>query len=119
MHAISLTEKFSLFEDQWTPKIIAQLNGQDVKLAKIQGEFLWHAHDEQDELFHVIRGRMIMEFRDRKVEVGPGEIIVVPKGVEHRPVTEEEVWILLFEPQGIHHTGGVESERTVERSEHI
>jgi mannose-6-phosphate isomerase-like protein (cupin superfamily) len=119
MDAISLTEKFSLFEDQWTPKIIAQLNGQDVKLAKIQGEFLWHAHDEQDELFHVIRGRMTMEFPDRKVEVGPGEIIVVPKGVEHRPVTEEEVWILLFEPQDIHHTGGVASERTVEHSEHI
>ena len=119
MDAISLTEKFSLFEDQWTPKIIAQLNGQDVKLAKIQGEFLWHAHDEQDELFHVILGRMTMEFRDRKVEVGPGEIIVVPKGVEHRPVTDEEVWILLFEPQNIHHTGGVVSDRTVERSEFI
>lgn len=119
MRAISLTEKFGLFNEQWTPKIIAQLNGQDVKLAKIQGEFLWHAHDDQDELFHVIRGRMTMEFRDRKVAVGPGEIIVVPKGVEHRPVTDEEVWILLFEPQDIHHTGGVQSNRTVEQSDHI
>ena len=119
MHAISLIEKFGLFEDQWSPKIIAQLNGQDVKLAKIQGEFLWHAHDEQDELFHVVKGRMTMEFRDRKGDVGPGEIIVVPKGVEHRPVTDEEVWILLFEPQDIHHTGGVQSDRTVEKSEFI
>lgn len=119
MRAISLTEKFGLFNEQWTPKIIAQLNRQDVKLAKIQGEFLWHAHDDQDELFHVIRGRMTMEFRDRKVAVGPGEIIVVPKGVEHRPVADEEVWILLFEPQDIHHTGGVQSNRTVEQSDHI
>ena len=119
MHVISLTDKFGLFEEQWTPKIIARLNGQDVKLAKIQGEFLWHAHDEQDELFHVVKGRMTMEFRDRKVEVGPGEIIVVPKGVEHRPVTNEEVWIMLFEPQDIHHTGGVQSDRTVETSEFI
>ena len=103
MHAISLNEKFGLFNEQWTPKIIAQLNGQDVKLAKIQGEFLWHAHDDQDELFHVIRGRMTMEFRDRNVAVGPGEIIVVPKGVEHRPVTDEEVWILLFRDM---HVGG-------------
>ena len=106
-------------EDQWTPKIIALLNGQDGKLAKIQGEFLWHAQDNQDELFHVIRGRMTMEFSDRKVEVGPFEIIVGPKGVEHRPVTEEELWILLFEPQDIHHTGGVQSDRTVEKSEFI
>ena len=119
MRAISIQEKIGLFDEQWSPKIIAQLNGQDVKLAKIQGEFLWHAHDEQDELFHVIRGCMTMEFRDRKVEVGPGEIIVVPKGVEHRPVTEEEVWILLFEPQDTHHTGGISSERTVERQDHI
>ena len=119
MYVISLYQKFDLFDEQWTPKIIAQLNGQVVKLAKIEGEFLWHAHAEQDELFHVIRGRMTMEFRDRKVEVGPGEIIVVPKGVEHRPVTDEEVWILLFEPQDIHHTGGVVSDRTVERSEFI
>lgn len=119
MHAISIREKFGLFEDQWSPKIIARLNGQDVKLAKIQGEFLWHAHDGQDELFLVVKGRMTMEFRDREVEVGEGEIIVVPKGVEHRPVTGDEVWILLFEPQDIHHTGGVDSERTVHRPEFI
>ena len=119
MKAISIEQKFGLFEAQWTPKIIAQLNGQDVKLAKIQGEFMWHAHAEQDELFHVIRGTMTMEFRNRKVEVGPGEIIVVPKGEEHRPVTEEEVWILLFEPQDTHHTGGQETARTVAQCEHI
>jgi len=119
MNTINLQQKFGLFTDQWSPKIIAQLNGQDVKLAKIQGEFVWHAHAEQDELFLVVHGRMTMEFRDRKTEVGPGEIIVVPKGVEHRPVTTEEVWIMLFEPQEIHHTGGVADDRMVERCEHI
>ena len=119
MQALNLQQKFSLFQDQWSPKIIAQLNGQDVKLAKIQGEFVWHAHDDQDELFHVIQGSMIMEFRDRSVEVGPGEIIVVPKGVEHRPVTKEEVWILLFEPCDIQHTGGVADDRQVDVCDHI
>ena len=119
MKAISIAQKFGLFEEQWTPKIIAQLNGQDVKLAKIQCEFMWHAHAEQDELFHVIKGKMTLEFRDRSVEVGPGEIIVVPKGVEHRPVTQEEVWILLFEPQDTHHTGGQTTARTVEACDHI
>ena len=119
MKALNLHQKFGLFEDQWSPKIIAQLNGQDVKLAKIEGTFVWHAHDEQDELFHVIRGQMTMEFRDRSVDVGPGEIIVVPKGVEHRPVTTAEVWILLFEPHDTAHTGGVEDPRTVENFPHI
>jgi len=119
MKAISIEEKFGLFEEQWTPKIIAQLNGQDVKLAKIQGEFIWHSHDEQDELFQVVKGQLTMEFRDHSVLVGPGEIIVVPKGVEHKPVTSEEVWIMLFEPQNIHHTGGRQIDRTVEPCEHI
>lgn len=119
MKAISIEDKFGLFEEQWTPKIIAQLNGQDVKLAKIQGEFIWHSHDEQDELFQVVKGQLTMEFRDHSVLVGPGEIIVVPKGVEHKPVTTEEVWIMLFEPQNIHHTGGRQIDRTVEQCEHI
>ena len=119
MKALILQHKFSLFEDQWSPKIIAQLNGQDVKLAKIKGTFVWHSHEAQDELLHVIRGRMTMEFRDRSVAVGPGEIIVVPKGVEHRPVTEEEAWILLFEPCDTEHTGGVEDPRAVDHFPHI
>lgn len=119
MKVLNLQEKFGLFDDQWSPKIIAQLNGQDVKLAKIEGTFIWHAHDEQDELFQVIQGHMTMEFRDRTVEVGPGEIIVVPKGVEHRPVTREEVWILLFEPHDTAHTGGVDDPRAVEKCPHI
>ena len=119
MKAINLHQKFGLFEDQWSPKIIAQLNGQDVKLAKIEGSFVWHAHEEQDELFHVIRGRMTMEFRDQSVEVEPGEIIVVPRGVEHRPVAQEEVWILLFEPHDTAHTGGVEDPRAVDHFPHI
>ena len=119
MNALNIQQKFSLIQEQWSPKIIAQLNGQDVKLAKIEGTFVWHAHDLQDELFHVIKGHMTMEFRDRSVEVGPGEIIVVPKGVEHRPVTQEEVWILLFEPHDTDHTGGVDDPRAVSSFPHI
>ncbi len=119
MKVLNLEEKFGLFDDHWSPKIIAQLNGQDVKLAKIEGAFVWHSHKDQDELFQVIRGQMTMEFRDQSVEVGPGEIIVVPKGVEHRPVTREEVWILLFEPHDTQHTGGIDDPRAVETCAHI
>ena len=116
MKAINLHQKFGLFEDQWSPKIIAQLNGQDVKLAKIEGSFVWHAHEEQDELFHVIRGRMTMEFRDRSVEVEPGEIIVVPKGGRAQTrCTREEVWISCYSsPMTPQHTGGVDDPRAVE-----
>ena len=113
MEAVNLRAKLGLFSDYWNPRIVGELNGQHVKLAKFQGEFVWHAHEHEDELFLVLHGSFRMDFRDRSVEVREGEFLIVPKGVEHRPVAAEEVHILLFEPAGILHTGGVESELTV------
>ena len=110
---INLAEKFSCFHDQWSPKIIADLNDSHVKLAKVQGEFVWHRHAEEDELFIVVRGRLTIELRDGEVTLGPGELVVIPKGVEHRPVAADEVELMLIEPKAIRHTGEVESERTV------
>ena len=112
MEVINLKEKFASFSEHWSPRIAAELNGQQVKLAKIRGEFVWHHHDHEDELFFVVSGRLRMEFRDRAVEVGPGEMIVVPRGVEHRPVAEVETEMVLFEPAGTLNTGNVENERT-------
>ena len=116
---ISLAEKLSRFGDHWNPRIVAELNGQQVKLTKFQGEFIWHAHEHEDELFLVLKGRFRMEFRDHAVEVGEGEMIVVPRGVEHRPVAQDEVHVLLFEPASTLHTGGVESELTVHEFQRI
>ena len=113
MDKIKLTEKFSLFNDHWHPRIIGELNGQQVKLAKIQGEFIWHNHEEEDELFYIVKGILKIEFRDKTVELQAGEMIIVPKGVDHKPIAEEEVWIMLFEPKGTKHTGEIESDRTV------
>jgi mannose-6-phosphate isomerase-like protein (cupin superfamily) len=113
MVGIDLREKFAAFDEHWSPRIVAELNGQHVKLVKFQGEFVWHHHDHEDELFLVHRGRFRMEFRDRAVDLGPGEIIVVPRGVEHRPVANEEVEVVLFEPAGTLNTGNVLNERTV------
>lgn len=115
MKVINLEEKHSLFTDQWSPKVIAELNDQYIKLAKVEGEFMWHDHANEDELFVVLKGTLIMEFRDKTVEVGPGEILVVPKGVEHLPKTKDgEVHLMLIEPKSTKHTGKVKSERTVE-----
>ena len=113
MNVINLDQKFSLFQDQWSPKVIAELNGQEVKLAKVQGEFVWHDHEHEDELFFVVKGELTIEFRDRREVIKAGEMIVVPKGVEHKPIAKEEVWIMLFEPAQIKHTGEVEHELTV------
>ncbi len=116
MPAINLLEKFSRFNDRWSPKVIAELNGQAVKLAKVQGEFVWHDHAEEDELFHVIRGTLILDFEDREsVTLRPGELYVVPRGITHRPRTldGEEVWLMLLEPVGTKHTGEVDHELTV------
>ncbi|HEX8391437.1 MAG TPA: cupin domain-containing protein [Longimicrobium sp.] len=110
---ISLREKLSRFDDHWNPRVIAELNGQHVKLAKFRGEFIWHDHADEGELFMVLRGSFRMEFRDRTVEVREGEILVVPRGVEHRPVADEEVHVLLFEPASTRHTGDVVDARTV------
>lgn len=112
MDKINLLEKFELFSDHWSPKIVGELNGQQVKLAKFAGEFVFHKHDNEDELFMVIKGKFKMEFRDKLVEVSEGEILIVPRGVEHKPVAEEEVWVLLFEPASTLNTGNVVNERT-------
>ncbi len=110
---INLAEKFGRFTDQWSPKIVADLNDCHVKLAKVQGEFVWHHHADEDELFIVIQGELTIELRDGQVTLGPGELVVIPKGVEHRPVAREEVQLMLIEPMGISHTGDVITERTV------
>ena len=92
--------------------MIAELNGQQVLLAKVEGDFVWHAHENEDELFHVIKGKLTIEFRDKTVDLLPGELLVVPKGVEHKPSAEEETWIMLFEPLGIKHTGEIKTDIT-------
>ena len=113
MEKVNIAEKFARFEDHWSPRIVGDLNGQHVKLVKFQGEFVWHHHDHEDELFLVIKGRFRMEFRDRSVWLEEGEFLIVPRGVEHRPVAEYEVHVLLFEPAGTLNTGEVTNERTV------
>lgn len=119
MNAINLKEKFNLFNEHWTPKLVAELNGQHVKIARIKGEFIWHKHEQEDELFLVVMGRFRMEFRDKTVLVQEGEIIVVPHGVEHRPVADEEAHILMFEPANTLNTGNVINDRTVDKIENI
>ena len=113
MDKVNVREKLALFSDYWDPRIVAELNGQHVKLVKFQGEFVWHDHAHEDEMFFVIRGQFRMEFRDRSVLLSEGEFLIVPRGVEHRPVSDEEVEVMLFEPAQIKHTGGVESDLTV------
>ena len=110
---VNLAEKLALFSDQWSPKIVADLNDSHVKLAKVQGEFVWHQHAEEDELFIVLRGELIIQLRDGEVTLGPGELVVIPKGVEHRPVARDEVHLMLIEPKATRHTGDVISDRTV------
>jgi mannose-6-phosphate isomerase-like protein (cupin superfamily) len=110
---VNLRDKLALFSDQWSPKILADLNDSHVKVAKVQGEFVWHHHADEDELFLILQGRLTIELRDGAVTLEPGEFVVIPKGVEHRPVAESEVHLLLIEPKGILHTGGVADERTV------
>ena len=112
MEIINLYDKYNKFREKWSPHSIAELNGQQVLLAKVEGEFVWHAHEKEDELFYVVKGKLFIEFRDKTVELSSGEMIVVPKGVEHRPRAEEEAWILLFEPLGIKHSGAVTTEIT-------
>lgn len=119
MDRVNLAEKLGLFSEHWSPRIVAELNGQHVKVVKLEGEFVWHHHEAEDELFLVLKGRLRMQFRDREVTLGPGELIVVPRGVEHRPVADEEAHILLFEPAGTLNTGNVRNERTVERPARI
>jgi mannose-6-phosphate isomerase-like protein (cupin superfamily) len=110
---VNIAEKLSLFDEPWSPKIVGELNGQHVKLVRLSGEFVWHHHDDEDEMFLVVDGRFRMEFRDREVWIERGEFIVVPRGVEHRPVAEEEASVMLFEPASTLNTGNVTGEMTV------
>lgn len=116
---VTLTAKFAQFAEHWSPKIVGELNGQHVKLARLLGAFEWHQHDDADELFLVHRGQLKIELRDRTVELGPGEFLIVPRGVEHRPVAAGEVEVVLFEPAGTLNTGNVRSARTVEHLERL
>ena len=111
MTKINLTEKFAAFSEHWRPKIVGELNGQEVKLAKFKGEFVWHRHEDADEMFLVWRGRMRVEFRDRTVELDPGEFLIVERGVEHRTAADEETEVVLFEPAATRNTGNVSHER--------
>jgi mannose-6-phosphate isomerase-like protein (cupin superfamily) len=119
MDKVNLKEKLALFGEHWQPKIVGELNGQQVKLVKFLGPFLWHHHDNEDELFLVVEGRFRMEFRDRSVWLEEGEFLIVPRGVEHRPVAEEEAHVLLFEPASTLNTGNVRNDRTVAQLERI
>lgn len=112
---VNLADKFALFSEHWSPRIAGQVNDCHVKLVKLKGEFVWHHHEHEDELFLVVKGRLTMRLRDGDVTVSPGEFIVVPRGVEHCPVADEETHVLLFEPAATLNTGNVRSERTVER----
>ena len=112
---INLSAKLALLNDHWSPRIVGELNGQLVKLVKFQGEFLWHHHDDEDEMFLVVKGRFRMEFRDRRVWLEEGEFIVVPRKVEHRPIADQEAHVLLFEPVSTLNTGNVRTERTIEK----
>jgi mannose-6-phosphate isomerase-like protein (cupin superfamily) len=116
---VNIVEKLSLFDERWSPKVVGDLNGQHIKLVKFLGDFVWHHHDEEDEMFLVIDGCFRMEFRDREVWIEEGEFIVVPRGVEHRPVAEEEASVMLFEPASTLNTGNVRDEMTVTELDRI
>ena len=119
MEKINLAEKFSQFPEHYSPKIAGELNGQMVKLVKFKGPFVWHHHDNEDELFYVVKGNFDMEFKDKTVTIKEGEFIIVPRGVEHRPNAKEEVHVVLFEPATTLNTGNVKNEMTKEELEKI
>ncbi|HET9432077.1 MAG TPA: cupin domain-containing protein [Chitinophagaceae bacterium] len=119
MKSINLNQKFSLINDLWSPKIIGELNGQEVKISKVKGEFVWHNHKDEDEMFLIIKGKLKIKFKEETVELSEGEMLIIPKGVEHLPVAEDEVWLMLIEPANTKHTGEVKSHLTVEKYERI
>ena len=114
MEKIVLSQKFSLFAEHWSPKIVGELNGSYIKLAKLKGEFVWHHHEDEDELFLVVKGKLLIKFKDKDVLLDEGDFIVIPRGVEHLPVAEQEVHVMLIEPKTTLNTGNVVNERTVE-----
>lgn len=119
MDKVNIAEKLELFHDHWNPRIVGELNGQQVKLVKLEGEFVWHHHDDEDELFYVLKGTLHMEFRDKTVVVNENEFIIVPRGVEHRPVAPREVSLMLFEPASTLNTGNTRGELTRDNLEII
>jgi mannose-6-phosphate isomerase-like protein (cupin superfamily) len=124
MQKVNIEQKLASFSDHWSPKIVGELNGQQVKLVKFQGEFVWHHHDHEDELFLVVRGSFRMDYKDdagteKSLEIGQGEFVIVPRGAVHRPVAGQEVEVLLFEPAGTLNTGNVRGARTVEKLQRI
>jgi mannose-6-phosphate isomerase-like protein (cupin superfamily) len=119
MEKINLNEKFSKIEAYWSPKIVAELNGQYIKVVKLKGEFIWHFHQEEDELFMVLKGRLSIKLRDSEVVLNPGEFFVVPHGIEHKPVAYEDCHVMMFEPQGTLNTGNVRNDRTMDQLERI
>ena len=114
MEVVNLEEKFERFLDYWNPKIVGEFNGQFVKLVKLKGQFVWHQHEQEDELFLVVNGRLRIKLRDREVLINPGEFLIVPKGVEHCPIADEECHVVLLEPVSTLNTGNVRDERTVD-----
>jgi mannose-6-phosphate isomerase-like protein (cupin superfamily) len=119
MQPIKLTEKLAQFDDYWSPKIVGELNGQHVKLAKLKGGFVWHHHEHEDELFYVIKGSLVIQFRDKDVTLNPGEFLIIPRGVEHRPIATEEVHVMLFEPATTLNTGNTQNDFTVKNLDQI
>ena len=119
MERVNVVEKFALIDDYWSPKIVGELNSQYVKLAKLKGDFIWHHHETEDELFLVIKGELTLKFRDHDIILQEGEFLIVPRGVEHKPVAEDEAHVLLFEPKSTLNTGIIRGERTVEDLERI
>lgn len=119
MDKVNLKEKFSLFTEHWQPKIVGELNEQYIKLAKLKGEFVWHQHETDDEMFIVIKGQLIIRLRDHDVILNSGEFFIIPRGVEHLPIAKEEVEVMLFEPKTVVNTGDIKNERTVEHPDFI
>lgn len=119
MNKVNVIEKFTQVDGYWNPAVVGALNGQEVKLVKFKGPFTWHHHDDEDELFYVVKGSFVMEFRDRHVKLDQGDFLIVPKGVEHRPNAEEEVWVMLFEPASTLNTGNVVNEFTKNTLKHL
>ncbi|MBY0086429.1 cupin domain-containing protein [Brevibacillus brevis] len=119
MEKVNLAEKFSLFDEHWSPKIAGEINDSYVKLVKLKGEFVWHQHENEDEMFLVVKGKLLIKFRDKDIWLNEGEFVIVPKGVEHMPVAEEEVHVLLLEPKSTLNTGDQVNEKTVTDLERI
>ncbi|MEP1306236.1 MAG: cupin domain-containing protein [Balneola sp.] len=116
-NGINLLQKFSKFNEQWSPKVIAESNNQLIKLAKIEGEFVWHNHPNEDEVFFIVKGNLLIKFRDKDVHLEEGELYVVPKGEDHFPIAEKECWVMLIEPKGTKHTGDTDFDRSVQEED--